>query len=154
MSPLVHVARALGWFVLAAIGASAANFLLQVGLVFVDVLTREDSSPFAIVALWLVTGVLSTVLTVRELAQPARVRCEATVVLVASAIGFAAALVQLAGDWPGRDPEEYAFVFESAWVTLAFFTGSGAMAGVLRHGSRPEPAGARTDAPSVRSPQR
>lgn len=51
-------------FAIAMAAACVVNFLMQVAAIFLDVVTRLESSSAFIIALWFVTGVFTTVMTV------------------------------------------------------------------------------------------
>lgn len=110
------------------------NFLAQIALIFVDLLSRLDSSSAAILALWFVTGVFTTVFALGDPdLSPDHARFGGNLLLAISlaAIGFAIAWATTLG--PGGDPLEFSLMFTNAWVVIVFFAGSGAMAWVFRN---------------------
>ena len=71
-------------------GACVVNFVMQIGMIFLDVLTRLESSSGAILTLWFVTGVFTAVVGVGELDKPpGNGRFGGTVVLVLSIVAVA-----------------------------------------------------------------
>ncbi len=132
--PIVpRILRVLVSFALTMAAACVANFVLQIGMIFLDVLTRLESSSAAILALWFVTGVFTTVVGVGDLDKPpGNGRFGSTVVLVLSVIAVVVSIVLAIKGWLGGDPLEFSLMFTNVWVVIAFFVGSGAMAAVVR----------------------
>lgn len=128
----------IGVFLLWLAAMCVVNFVAQVAMIFVDLLTRLDSSSAAILALWFVTGVFHTVFTVGDLEQPpGNARFRALVVLVLSVVAVAASIAAWSFGCPGGDPLEFSLMFTNVWVVIAHFTGAGAMAFVLRLATAP-----------------
>jgi hypothetical protein len=125
--------RLLLRFALAMAALCCVNFLAQIALIFVDLLTRLESSSAAILALWFVTGVFTTVFALGDPDRsPDHARFGGNLLLALSlaAIGLAVAWATALG--PGGDPLEFSLMFTNTWVVIAFFAGSGAMAWVFR----------------------
>jgi hypothetical protein len=140
MPSVPRILRVLASFALTMLAACVANFVLQIGMIFLDVLTRLESSSAAILALWFVTGVFTTVIGIGELDRPpGNGRFGGTVVLVLSVVAIAAAIVLAWNDCPGGDPLDFSLMFTNVWVVIAFFAGSGAMAAVIRLADTPAP---------------
>ena len=109
------------------------NFVAQIALLFVDLLSRLDSSSAAILALWFVTGVFTTVLTVGDPDHtPDHSRFSGNVLLGLALLAIALSIVWGATLGGGGDPLEFSLMFTNVWVVIAFFAGSGAMAWVFR----------------------
>lgn len=140
--PLVsRVVRVLASFALWMAGLCVVNFVAQVAMVFLDVLTRLDSSSLAILALWFVTGVFNTIFAVGELDHPpGKGRFGATVVGALAIVALVVAIVLATTGHRGGDPLEFSLMFTNVWVVIAFFTGAGAMAFVLRLACAPPTA--------------
>jgi hypothetical protein len=133
VSLLSRVARVLVSFALAMLCLCVANFLAQIAMIFLDVLTRLDSSSAAILALWFVTGVFTTIFAVGELDQPpGNGFFRATVVGVLAIVVLVIAIAFAATGHHGGDPLEFSLMFTNVWVVIAHFLGAGAMALVLR----------------------
>ena len=125
-------------FAVATAAACGVNFIAQVAMIVLDVLTRLESSSAAIVALWFVTGVFTTVFAVGDLEQPpGQARLRARVVLGASAAAVVSSIVAACLGCPGGDPLEFSLLFTNVWVVIAFYVGTGAMALVLRLATAP-----------------
>ncbi|MBK8978642.1 MAG: hypothetical protein IPM29_22320 [Planctomycetes bacterium] len=135
---------ALGGFVVVMTCACVVNFVAQIAMVFLDVLTRLESSSAAILALWFVTGVFTTVFTCGDLDEPSGDgRFRATVVLWLSCVAVVASIVAACLGWPGGDPLEFSLLFTNVWVVIACFLGAGVMASVLRLATAPSSRGGR-----------
>lgn len=142
MQPVRRILRVLLSFVLAMAAACVANFVLQIAMVFLDVLTRLESSSAAILVLWFVTGVFTTVFAVGDLdVPPGNGRFGGTVVLVLSIAAIVVSIVLATNGCPGGDPLEFSLMFTNVWVVIAFFAGAGAMAFVLRLADTPRRPG-------------
>lgn len=137
-----RILRVLLSFALTMAAACVANFVLQVAMVFLDVLTRLESSSAAILVLWFVTGVFTTVVAVGDLdVPPGNGRFGGTVVLGLAIAAIGASIVLAMNDCPGGDPLEFSLMFTNVWVVIAFFAGAGAMAFVLRLADTPRRPG-------------
>ena len=133
MSLLSRVARVLVSFALAMLCLCVVNFLAQIVMIFLDVVTRLDSSSAAILALWFVTGVFTTIFAVGELDRPpGNGFFRATVVGVLAIVALGIAIAFAATGRHGGDPLEFSLMFTNVWVVIAHFFGVGAMALVLR----------------------
>jgi hypothetical protein len=101
------------------------------------VVTRLESTSASMIALWLVTGVFTTVITAGVLEQLAGKR-EAglpfvgRVSLAISVAAVVLTVVLMLSGHEGRDPMEFSLMFTNGWVVLAFFVGSGLMGAVVR----------------------
>lgn len=128
-----RILRLLVSFALWMAALCVANFVAQVAMVFLDVLTRLDSSSLAILVLWFVTGVFTTIFAVGELDRPpGNGLFGATVVGALAIAALTVAIVLLATGHHGGDPLEFSLMFTNVRVVIAFFAGAGAMAFVLR----------------------
>jgi hypothetical protein len=129
----LRVSRVLVSFALAMLCMCVVNFLAQIVMIFLDVLTRLDSSSAAILALWFVTGVFTTVFAVGELdSPPGNGWFRATVIGALAIVALVIAIAFAATGQYGGDPLEFSLMFTNVWVVIAHFLGVGAMALVLR----------------------
>lgn len=141
MSLASRTLRVVLSFALTMVAACVVNFVLQLGMIFLDVLTRLDSSSGAILALWFVTGVFTTVIGIGEWDRPpGNARFAGTVVLALSVVAVAVSVALAVTGSCGGDPLEFSLMFTNVWVVLAFFVGAGAMAWVMRLASTPPAA--------------
>lgn len=139
-SGVVRVLRTLLRFAVVMAAMCVVNFTAQIAMIFADVLTRLDSSSAAMLALWFVTGVFTTVFAVGELDQPPdNARFRGTVLLVLSVLAIAASIWLACTDNVGGDPLEFSLMFTNVWVVIAFFFGTGAMGYVMRLAGAPMP---------------
>jgi hypothetical protein len=147
------LAKRIGWILLAFFGSSIlttlANFVLQIVITFLDVVTRWEESSGSLLALWLVTGVFTTVFTTGMTERLGAVpggdhRLSGSVCVGLSAAFICLYLYLIRYEGFGGWPLERFMIFEDGWVTIAFFTGAGAMGLVVRKlderpGPRPMP---------------
>jgi hypothetical protein len=152
VSLVSRVSMVLVSFALAMLCLCVVNFLAQIAMIFLDVVTRLDSSSAAILALWFVTGVFTTIFAVGELDRPpGNGFFRATVVCALAIIALGIAIVFAATGRHGGDPLEFSLMFTNVWVVIAHFLGAGAMALVLRLACAPAPGNtSEADDPATR----
>jgi uncharacterized membrane protein YGL010W len=132
-----HALLGAAAFALALVSTCVANFVLQLGLIFVDVLTRLEESAAMVLASWFVTGVFTTVFAIGWHEQFVgkehfRWRTSGNVALLISALVLAVTIVLICRGWSWRDPQDWSLLTENPWNVVACFTGSGGMAAVGR----------------------
>lgn len=124
-------------FAIATVAVCMANFLLQIVLIFTDIVTRMESSSAMVIVLWIVTGVFGAVFTIAAAEQLAGNQTEiyaqaGNAVLAISLIAIIVAVVLLSGGHFRRDPKEFSLLFSNGYVFLSYFTGAAIMALILR----------------------
>lgn len=134
--------KKIGWtflaFALATVAVCIANFILQFVLIFVDIVSRMDSSSLMIIVLWLVTGVFGAVITV-SLAEQFLGKALFTykmtgiTVTVVSAIAIAAALLLFGKNYFQRSASDFSLLFSNGYVFISYFAGAGIMGLILKN---------------------
>ena len=124
-------------FFIATVLVCIANFILQVILIFTDIMTRLNSSSAMVIVLWIVTGVFGAVFTIAAAEQLAGKQKEiyaqaGNVVLVVSLLAIAFAVFFLSRGLFRRDPKEFSLLFSNGYVFISYFSGAAAMALILR----------------------
>ena len=124
-------------FIIATIVVCVANFLLQIVLIFTDIVTRLESSSAMVIVLWIVTGVFGAVFTIAAAEQLVGKHKEmyalaGNLVLVASLLAIAFAVFFLSRGLFRRDPKEFTLLFSNGYVFISYFAGAAAMALILR----------------------
>lgn len=124
-------------FVIATVAVCIANFILQIILIFTDIVTRMESSSVMVIVLWVVTGVFGTVFTLGVAEQLAGKQKDiyaqaGNVVLLVSLLAIAFSLFFLSRGLFRRDPKEFSLLFSNGYVFISYFTGAAAMALIMR----------------------
>ncbi|MFM2139291.1 MAG: hypothetical protein RJA57_1598 [Bacteroidota bacterium] len=124
-------------FVIATVIVCIANFVLQITLIFMDLVSRLDASSLMVIILWLVTGVFGAVFTQAVSEQvvgkdPHAFRNCSLAVLLVSLPAMLLAIGLLSQGLFKRDPQDFSLLFSNAYVFLAYFTGAAGMALVMR----------------------
>ncbi len=116
---------------------SVLNFVAQVVLIFLDVISRWESSAALILVLWFVTGVFSALFTEATAAlfmdkKEITYRLIHTPILIISIIAIMLAVVlMLRGEFI-HDPSEFTLLFSNGFVFISYFLGTGGFAFIGR----------------------
>ncbi len=124
-------------FVIATVAVCIANFVLQIILIFTDIVTRMESSSVMVIVLWIVTGVFGTVFTLAVAEQLAGKQKDiyakaGNAVLLLSLFAIAFAVFYLSRGHFRRDPKEFSLLFSNGYVFISYFSGAAAMALIMR----------------------
>ncbi len=126
-------------FLIITIGVCIANYILQIIIIFIDILSRRvaESSAYVIV-LWLVTGVFGAVFTTGLAEQLVKkeaftYRISGNTILITSVLAIIPAIVIMSRGEFMHDPKEFTLLFSNGYVWVAYFAGAGAMAAILRN---------------------
>ncbi|MFZ9387023.1 MAG: hypothetical protein ACO25B_04015 [Chitinophagaceae bacterium] len=125
-------------FVLATVLVCIANFIIQILIIFADLVTRLESSSVMVIVLWIVTGVFGAVFCVgigeHFVGLPAdKYRQAGNTVLVVSLLAIAFAVFFLSRGLFRRDPKEFSLLLSNGYVFIAYFTGASGMALIMRN---------------------
>lgn len=137
MPPVKRTAYTVLAFAAVMVATCILNFLLQLAFIFFDLISRRDASSAYIIALWVVTGVFTTVLAAGLAEQflgkeNFSYKQTGFIFIVISAAAAAFAVVLLAAGHFRHNPQEFSLIFSNGYVFLSFFIGAGAMALVMR----------------------
>ncbi|MBS1507313.1 MAG: hypothetical protein JSS79_11765 [Bacteroidetes bacterium] len=125
-------------FVITTVVMCVVNFIAQIALIFIDAVSRWESSSALTVVLWIVTGVFGAVFTglTATLFLPEKeitYRNTYNVVAVVSVIAITAAVaLMLNGDFI-EDADDFTLFFSNGIVFVSYFIGSGGFALVGRN---------------------
>lgn len=124
-------------FVAGTIMVCIANFVLQIILIFTDIVTRMESSSLLVIVLWIVTGVFGALFTVGVAEQfigkqPDLYARAGTTVLLLSVAAILFALFFLSRGLFRRDPKEFSLLFSNGYVFISYFSGAAGMSLLLR----------------------
>lgn len=125
-------------FALATVAVCIANFILQFVLIFVDIVSRMDSSSLMIIVLWLVTGVFGAVITVSLAEQflgkgQFTYKLSGITVTVVSAIAIVAAILLFGKSYFNRSASDFSLLFSNGYVFISYFAGAGIMGLILKN---------------------
>lgn len=128
-------------FAIAMTAMCVANFIFQIVFIFLDIISRKQSSSLFVLVLWIVTGVFATVFTtgiMEQLTSKEQTSYAETgkIVLIISVIAVVAAILFLSAGQFKKDAEEFSLIFSNGYVLISFFAGAGAMAVVMRNFGR------------------
>lgn len=131
------IAALLVSFVIATVAVCIANFVLQIILIFTDIVTRLESSSAMVIVLWIVTGVFGTVFTLAVAEQLSGKQKDifaqaGNAVLVISLLAIAFSVFFLNRGLFRRDPKDFSLLFSNGYVFISYFAGAAAMALILR----------------------
>lgn len=114
------------------------NFIAQIVLIFMDAVSRWESSSALTIVLWLVTGVFGAVftgltatlfLTKNEITY----RLTYNMVSITSAVAIALAVVLMVRGEFMADVDDFTLFFSNGFVFVSYFIGSGGFALVGRN---------------------
>ncbi len=115
-----------------------ANFLLQIALILLDVVTRLESTSAMIIILWVVTGVFAVVFapgiaaqltgTEKGIYEPV-----CNTILAISIIAVISAIVIMSKGHFKHNPSDFSLLLSNGYVFIAYFTGTALMALVMRN---------------------
>jgi len=125
-------------FVISIIAVCIINYVLQIVVIFLDIVSRLSSSSAFIIVLWIVTGVFAAVFTVSGaefLAGKKNFSYKLTgnTVLIISSCAIVFAIILLVNGEFYHNPSDFSLLLSNAYVFLSFFTGSAVMGAVLRN---------------------
>ena len=135
--------KTITWNVLAFFLSTAAvciaNYLLQIIIIFMDILSRRiaESSVYIII-LWLVTGVFGAVFTTGLAEQLVKkesftYRISGNTILTISVLAIIPAILIISKGGFMHDPKEFSLLLSNGYVWIAYFTGAGIAAAILRN---------------------
>lgn len=125
-------------FLITTMIMSAVNFVAQIALIFMDLLSRWESSSALIVVLWIVTGVFASIFT-EGIAGLFINKKEITYrlvhypVLVVSVMAMVMALVFMFQGHFISDVAEYTLLFSNGFVFVSYFLGAAVMSFIGRN---------------------
>jgi len=126
------------FFIGAVIAVGIANYVLQIAVIFLDVVTRLSSTSAFVIVLWVVTGVFGAVFTVsgaEHFLGKANFSYKFTgnTIIIISLLAIIFAIIMLSkGEFKGS-PSEFSLLLSNGYVFLSFFAGSAGMAAILRN---------------------
>ncbi len=113
------------------------NFVAQIVLIFVDTVSRWESSSLLTLVLWFVTGVFASILT--EAAASVFIAKEEitypllhTPILIMSIIAIVLAIVLMFMGELEADNVEFTLLFSNGYVFISYFIGTGAFSWIAR----------------------
>lgn len=131
------IARFIFSFLFATVLVCIANFLLQIALIFLDVVTRLESTSAMIIVLWIVTGVFAVVFatgiavqltgTEKGIYEPV-----CNIIISISVIAVISAIVIMSKGHFKLNPSDFSLLLSNGYVFIAYFTGTALMALVMR----------------------
>ena len=125
-------------FLIATVGVCIANFVIQVLLIFTDIVTRWESTSVSVIVLWIVTGVFGAVFGVAMGDQltgkrPDIYKQTGNTILLVSLVAIAIAVYLLSQGHFKKNPKEFSLILSNGYVFLSYFVGSGGMSLILRN---------------------
>lgn len=125
-------------FVAAIVMACIGNFILQVLVIFLDIVSRMSGSSAYVIVLWIVTGVFGAIFAVSIAEQflgknNFSHRFTGNVILTVSVLAILFAFILLSKGEFRQNPSEFSLLLSNGYVFLSFFAGSAAMAAILRN---------------------
>lgn len=124
-------------FIITTTAMCVVNFIAQVLLIFVDIISQWESSAALIIVLWIVTGVFAAIFTEATAAlfmnkEEITYQVVHYPVLITSIVCIGLAIgVMLNGEFMS-DPSEFTLLFSNGFVFLSYFFGSAAMSFIAR----------------------
>ncbi len=124
-------------FVIGTVLACIGNFVLQIILLFTDIVTRMQSSSLMVIVLWVVTGVFGAFFTVGAAESMTGRRADlykraGNAVLIISLVAILFAIFYLNRGLFRRDPKEFSLLFSNGYVFIAYFAGAALTSLLLR----------------------
>ena len=126
-------------FAMMTVVIGIVNYILQLIIIFMDLLSRRlQESNLYVIVLWLVTGVFAAVFTAslaEHLVKKENFTYKLTgnILLLLSVLAVVpAVIIMINGDFM-HDPKEFTLLLSNGFVWVAYFTGAGAMAAILRN---------------------
>lgn len=116
---------------------SAVNFIAQIALIFLDLVSRLESSSALIIVLWIVTGVFAAIFT-EAVAGLLMEKKDITYQIVFNpvlTVSVAAMILALVFMFQGEfiaDPSEFTLLFSNGYVFISYFFGAAAMSFIGR----------------------
>ncbi len=125
-------------FIGAIIAVGIANYVLQIAVIFLDVVTRLSSTSAFVIVLWIVTGVFGAVFTGSGAEQflgkeNFSYKFTGNTIIVISLLSILFAIIMLSKGEFKRSPSEFSLLLSNGYVFLSFFVGSAAMGAILRN---------------------
>jgi hypothetical protein len=124
-------------FIITTLIMGVVNFVAQVVLIFLDVISRWESSSALIIVLWIVTGVFSAIFTEATAAlfldkKEITYRLVHSPILIVSIVAIALAVVfMLQGEFI-HDTSEFTLLLSNGFVFISYFLGTGGFAFIGR----------------------
>jgi hypothetical protein len=124
-------------FVITTVLMCIANFITQIVLIFIDVVSRWESSSALTIVLWIVTGVFGAVFTQSTATlflneKTIKYRLTYTTVLIISLVCIAGTVVLMVHGEFMEDPRDYTLFFSNGFVFVSYFIGTGGFAWIGR----------------------
>lgn len=113
------------------------NFIAQIALIFIDVVSRMETSSALTIVLWIVTGVFGAIFTgaTAELfidKKEITYRLVHEPILIVSIVAIIlAAVLMIQGEFIA-DPADFTLLFSNGFVFISYFLGTGGFAFIGR----------------------
>jgi H+/Cl- antiporter ClcA len=125
-------------FIVAIIGVSIVNYVLQIAVIFLDIVSRLSASSAFVIVLWIVTGVFGAVFAVsgaEHFIGKANFthKLSGNTVVVVSLLAIVFAVIMLSKGEFKHNPSEFSLLLSNGYIFLSFFAGSAAMGAILRN---------------------
>ena len=125
-------------FIVAIIAVSIVSYILQIAVIFLDIVSRLSSSSAFVIVLWIVTGVFGAVFAVSGAEQflgkeNFTHKLSGNTILIVSLLAITFAIVMLSKGEFKHNPSEFSLLLSNGYVFLSFFVGAGGMAAILRN---------------------
>ncbi len=125
-------------FLVSIIFVCVANYLFQILVIFLDIVTRLSSSSAYIIVLWIVTGAFAAVFTISGVEyligkNHFSYKLTGNIILILSLLMISAATILLVNGHFKRNPSEFSLLLSNGYVFISFFSGAGIMAAILRN---------------------
>jgi H+/Cl- antiporter ClcA len=109
------------------------NFVAQIALIFLDIVSRMETSSALTIVLWIVTGVFGAIFT-QATAELFLDKKEITYKLVnvpilgVSIVAISVAIIFMVQGEFMNDPSDFTLFFSNGFVFISYFLGTGGMA--------------------------
>lgn len=113
------------------------NFIVQIALIFIDVVSRMETSSALTIVLWIVTGVFGAIFTEataelfidkKEITYPL---VHGPILIVSIAAIILAVVLMIQGEFIS-DPADFTLLFSNGFVFISYFLGTGGFAFIGR----------------------
>ncbi len=125
-------------FLFSIVAVCIINYILQILVVFLDIITRLSSSTAFVIVLWIVTGVFAVVFAfswVEAYTGKGNISYKLTgnTVMIISTVAMVMAIVLLLKGEFNHNPSEFSLLLSNGYIFLSFFAGSATMAAIMRN---------------------
>jgi H+/Cl- antiporter ClcA len=124
-------------FIITTFIMCVVNFIGQIVLIFIDVVSRMESSSALTIVLWIVTGVFAAIFT-QATAEQFIAKKEITYrlvhwpILIISMVAIVIAVVLMIQGEFISDPADYTLLFSNGFTFISYFLGTGGFAFIGR----------------------